>query len=319
MNREDLQTIVVTEKYTGLRLDRFLHELYPEIAVNRWRRKLAGRAAVLVDGRPGSKGLRLAAGQKVVFAADLPEELMPAGPLPETGPLAVLYRDANLLAVNKPSGCHTHPLRPGETGTLVNRLLFHFPEILEVGGFNPLQPGLLNRLDRATSGVVLVALDPVVWKRVRTWFATHRIRKEYLAEVQGCLEEYWVVENCLTHDSCDSRRMVVSPPAPVCRGLHPARTEIFPLAYREVSDTTLVCLSMRTGVMHQLRVHLAEIGHPLVGDILYGGRRCDVAVVSPVSCGSEEPVPFFHLHCHRIILPEDGPVLEAPPPAWAKE
>jgi len=295
MSREGLRTIVVTEKSAGFRLDRFLHELHPEIAVNRWRRKLAD-GDVLVDGRPAVKGLILEAGQKVVFAAGLPAELMPTGPLPEAGPLAVLYRDDNLLAIDKPAGCHTHPLRPDESGTLANRLIAAYPELSGIGGFGPLQPGLLNRLDYGTSGIVLVARSAPAWRRLRAEFAAHRVRKEYLAIVDGALNFPLTIDCSLTHDRKNPARMVPSPPASPCRGCFPARTEVLPEKVLSQGRRTRVRLVMYTGVMHQLRAHLAGAGHPLSGDLLYGGSF---------------PAPFF-LHCRRIEFPS-GPAIVSEP------
>ena len=307
---------IVSEKQAGARLDHFLHGLYPEISLNRWRKALA-EGRVRVDGRKAAKGLILKTGQIVVLPAGLLDELLPAGPPPEAGPLEILYCDDDLIAVNKPAGCHTHPLRADETGTLVNRLLHHFPEISGVGGFGPLQPGILHRLDYATSGLVLAARNQSAWEKIRAGFVNRRIVKEYLALVRGRLKTGRTVDAGLTHDRADPRRMVLSPPAAPCRGHYPARTEVFPLEYRPENDITLVRLVMRTGVMHQLRAHMAAIGHPLAGDWLYGD--CDVAVSMPVDPDGrrQKPaLPRIHLCCHRLILP-DGLRLSSPAPAWS--
>ena len=306
-----LTETIVSKEQAGTRLDHFLHELYPEISVNGWRRALAG-GRVRVDGRVAAKGLILGAGQKVVFPVGLLEELSPAGPAAEAGPLAVLYRDADLLAVDKPAGCYTHPLRPGETGTLVNRLLHHFPGMVEVEGFGLLQPGLLNRLDFATSGIVLAACNNAAWQRFRAAFAVGQVGKEYLGLVGGRLDRKLSISAELTHDPHDSRKMAVAAETSAGRGSYPARTEVEPLRFLADYDLTLVRLEMRTGVMHQLRVHLAQAGYPLAGDRLYGGRPL------PEIPGFNPPVPdFFCLHCSRMVLP-GGLEITAPAPVWAE-
>ncbi|MBN2705529.1 MAG: RluA family pseudouridine synthase, partial [Deltaproteobacteria bacterium] len=260
---KEIKTLRVTG--SPVRLDRFLHQCCPEISTNRWRRLIAA-GELTVDGRRAAKGTMLRAGQQVSLAGSCLE----SGPAPEPdGELEIIYQDDDLLALNKAAACHTHPLTPAETGTLANHLLTVFPELAGIGDFGPLQPGMLNRLDFATSGIVLVARSENVWKKLRRQFVEHLIRKEYLAEAEGEIEAVLEVDLSLTHDRSDRRRMVVG--AAPCRGLYPARTEIEPLSFDRARNLTTVRLVMYSGVMHQLRVHLAAVGHPLVGDRLYGG------------------------------------------------
>ncbi|MEA3333075.1 MAG: RluA family pseudouridine synthase, partial [Pseudomonadota bacterium] len=227
------------------------------------------------------------------------------------------YEDENLLALNKPANCHTHPLSAFETGTLTNSLIATFPELAGVGEFGPLQPGLLNRLDYATSGVVLVARNNSVWRDLRRQFEQHLIRKEYLAEVEGRFLNKTVIEKDLTHDRGDRRRMVVTPPAEVCRGLYSARTEVFSLQFREQRNLTLVRLVMYSGVMHQLRVHMSDVGHPILGDTLYGGSSDLEGVDKEKEFGGISETGF-HLHCVQMTL-ADGLVVGASLPDWGNE
>lgn len=302
---------IVVDKPTS-RLDHFLHCRYPSISINQWRRALRNHE-VKVDGRRALKGTSLAVGQKVVIPEVLLNRLQPEKPETEAEPeLEILYQDDELLALNKPAGCHTHPLAAAETGTLANHLIAVFPELAGVGDFGPLQPGLLHRLDFATSGVVLVARSDSAWKRLREQFSRHLVVKEYMAQVQGLIESEIVIDKALTHDAGDRRRMVVTPPAPLCRGSYPARTEISPVLYTASHDSTLARLVMVSGVMHQLRVHLADSGHPLLGDSLYGGR--------PFASGESDFVKVnadvtFHLHCFNLTL-ADGRIISAPLPGW---
>ena len=306
---------ILTVDETVARLDRFLHQQYPTVSTNRWRRALKD-GEILVDGCRVAKGASLRVGQMVSFAEELPARLATAMLQPETElALEILYEDESLLALNKPANCHTHPLSAFESGTLTNCLIAAFPELAGVGEFGPLQPGLLNRLDYATSGVVLVARSNDVWSNLRRQFEQHLIRKEYVAEVEGRFLTETVIEKDLTHDRGDRRRMVVSPPAEPCRGLYPARTEVFPLQFREQQNLTQVRLVMYSGVMHQLRVHLADAGHPIFGDTLYGGGPDSVDKEKEFGVISETG---FHLHCLQMTL-ADGLVIVAPPPDWDKD
>ena len=305
--------LTVTESVP--RLDRFLHQQIAVVSIKCWRQALRS-GEVLVDGRRAAKGAALRAGQTVSFPADLPARLAPAKPQPEPEiDLEILYQDDNLLALNKPANCHTHPLTASETGTLANYLITAFPELVGVGGFGSLQPGLLNRLDYATSGIVLVARSDAVWGDIRRQFDHHLIRKEYLAEVEGRFLTETTIKKDLTHDRSDRRRMVVSPPAEPCRGLYPARTEVCPLQFEASRNLTRVRLVMYSGVMHQLRVHLADVGHPIFGDTLYGGKPF------PLDKGKESETiskNSFHLHCSQLTL-ADGLAIKAPPPDWCKD
>ncbi len=300
------------------RLDRFLHQQYPALSTRRWKQALTdGR--IFVDERRAKKGSSLRPGQTISFAPELIEELTiklrPAA-LPE---LEILYQDDRLLALNKPAECHTHPLSDAETETLANHLLAKFPELAGVGEFGPLQPGLLNRLDYLTSGIVLAARCNPTWQKLRQQFIQHRIRKEYLAEVSGILESKLVIENDLTHDLKDRRRMLATPPAQPCRGTYPAKTEIFPLNISSAKNRSRVRLIMYSGVMHQLRVHLAACGHPIIGDPLYGGSEA-LQNHQPENHQPESndlaAADHLRLHCAKMTL-ADGLVIEAPLPEWA--
>lgn len=305
--------LTITESVS--RLDRFLHQHYPAISTNHWRRVLTG-GKILVDGRRAAKGSSLSIGQTVSFTTELISELT-AELRPAVKPnLEILFQDENLLALNKPANCHTHPLSASETGTLTNHLIAIFPELAGVGEFGPLQPGLLNRLDFATSGIVLAARNNSVWHDLRQQFSQHQIRKEYLADIAGVLETEIVIENDLTHDHRNRRRMTATPPADPCRGIYPAKTEISPLQIMSENNLTRVRLIMYSGVMHQLRVHLADIGHPILGDVLYGSTT-DTDNTAPQSeTNTCTAATSLHLHCARMTLSDDL-VITAPPPEWS--
>jgi 23S rRNA pseudouridine1911/1915/1917 synthase len=307
---------ILTITEPAARLDRFLHQEYPSISKNRWREALtAGRVAI--DDRRATKGSSLSRGQTVSFATELISELT-AELRPAAEPnLEIVYQDENLLALNKPANCHTHPLAAAETGTLTNHLIAIFPELAGVGEFGPLQPGLLNRLDFATSGIVLAARSNSVWHGLRQQFTQHQIRKEYLADVSGVLKTEIVIENDLTHDRRDRRRMTATPPADPCRGIYPAKTEISPIKIMSGDNLTRVRLIMYSGVMHQLRVHLADIGHPILGDELYGKTATPNDNTRQAETNTGSAATSLHLHCAKMTL-ADGLEVTAPLPEWGR-
>ncbi|MCK4379414.1 MAG: hypothetical protein KAW01_08735, partial [Deltaproteobacteria bacterium] len=156
----------LTLEHTGaqVRLDYFLHRHFPYISVKKWKQAI-NTAKVSVDGQPGRKGSILSNSARVSLPAWLPASLAPGPPRadPTIQPV-IIFEDDELLVIDKPAGIHTHPLSGNELGTLANGLIVLFPTLNGVG-FSPLQPGLLNRLDHDTSGLVLVAKTKESWKK----------------------------------------------------------------------------------------------------------------------------------------------------------
>jgi 23S rRNA pseudouridine1911/1915/1917 synthase len=252
----------------GSRLDRFLKERLPtwshrEIAF--WIRE--GR--ILCNGRPARKGSILREGDRL----DL---VIPAGPVeegvvPEPDlELTVLWEDPLLAAVDKAPGMPTHPLRRGETGTVANGLIARYPEMQGIG-FSRREPGLLHRLDRDTSGVLLAARTSSAFERLRAEFAQGRVVKDYLAVVHGRPESQGVVTQPVgTRGRRAKRVQVVRDRSAACglRACSSAETRFRVLRYYR--DFAFVRLRMTTGARHQLRAHMAFLGHPVVGDLVYG-------------------------------------------------
>jgi 23S rRNA pseudouridine1911/1915/1917 synthase len=240
-----------------LRLDRFLCERLPGCSRRRAKEIIAA-GRVRVDGRRARKGQEVAAGAVVeVEESEEPQRLQPN---PRLG-LRVLYADEAVVAVDKPAGMPAHALEAGETDTVANFLLARYPETGELGG--ALEPGLVHRLDNDTSGVLLAARTAAAHAALRRQFAEHRIVKKYIALVRGEVKQAATIDAPIEHVRGSARRMRVAEPG---KGRE-AVTHYVPL--RRVGSHTLLELEMRTGVRHQIRVHLAAIGHPVAGDLLY--------------------------------------------------
>ncbi len=276
----------------GERLDVFVARA---LGASRARVKEAFDASeVRVDGRRARKGDRTIAGSRVTVL--LPEA--PGAPVPEPElPLSILHEDDRLLAVDKPAGWPTHPLRAGERGTLANAVAARHPECAAAGD-ELREGGVCHRLDRETSGVVLVARTPEAYRWVREALASGRAEKLYLALVRG---------EPPAEGSCE--RPLASrgdgPPRAAEAG-RPARTTFRRLAAK--GGFALLGVRIETGVRYQIRAHLAALGYPLAGDPIYGGG---------------EPPPGLDrqlLHASRVALaqPSGGRLeVEAPLPADA--
>jgi 23S rRNA pseudouridine1911/1915/1917 synthase len=219
------------------------------------------RGLVLVDGRPRAKSHRLAGGERVEAGLLRAEELAP-----EPGPLSIPYQDDHLLVVSKPAGLVTHPTAARRTGTLVNRLLSLGVLLSGVGGQD--RPGIVHRLDAGTSGLMVVAKDNAVHAELAEMFRRHQVDRRYLALVRGAVEQdRFLIEAALHRQRARIRVGQVSGKE--------AATEI---EVRErLGRTTLVEARPRTGRTHQIRVHLSAIGHPVLGDRVYGGGGEDAS------------------------------------------
>ncbi|MBN2332134.1 MAG: RluA family pseudouridine synthase [Deltaproteobacteria bacterium] len=276
-----------------VRLDHFLHRCFPEISIQQWKKVLAN-GLVRVNGSQARKGTILTIADSVTLPERLPAALLPGPPLPDpSAQPTIIFADDELLILDKPAGIHTHPLSRSERGTLANWLMSYDPSLAGIG-FSPLQPGLVNRLDRDTSGLILVARSGASWEKYRRLFAGKLVTKIYLGIVHGILASPTTVDLPLIHHPGRQEMMTADIPATFNGRQFPAATTIEPLVRTE--KTTTVRLTMTTGVTHQLRVHAAAIGHPLVGDLLYG---------SPETAEPDRKTGRLLLHAHQLLLPDD--------------
>ncbi len=272
------------------RLDHYLVRLGWARSRRGAREMLAG-GMVRVNGRVLRKGESVAGGD-AVEVAEL--STLPAlAPDPEVK-IEVLFRDSTLLVVNKPAPMACHPLRPGERGTVMNGVVAAYPEAAAAGD-NPREGGLVHRLDNGTSGALLVALTPEAFISLREAIRTARIARDYQALVAGNVKESLEITAPLAHDRRNARRMIaVAANSP---GARTAATSIEPI--RSYGDFTLVAARPRTGMRHQIRVHLADAGHPIAGDMLYGG---------PPSNALADGRFWLHLAEIELRSPASGPV-----------
>jgi 23S rRNA pseudouridine1911/1915/1917 synthase len=282
------RTLDVPADAAGMRVDVWLAAA---LALPRARvKELLDRGAVRIGGRPPRKGDRTIAGARVEVT--LPDDDPRPVPQPEL-PLRLLHIDAQLVAVDKPAGLPSHPLAPGERGTVVNALVARHPECADASA-DPREGGLVHRLDTLTSGVLLAARTPEAWKVVREAFSGREVDKRYLAVVTGPIADAGEIDLPLRH-----RADHVEPA--LSGGGREALTDFRVLS--RAGDAALLDVGIRTGVLHQIRAHLAAIGAPVLGDTDYGGRP-------------QPGLDRFFLHAARLGLahPATGSRLEIASP-----
>jgi len=254
-------TLHVDSLDAGVRLDRFVPAKIASCTRSHCAHLIA-KELVTVSGKPAKPGYRLKAGD--VVTVHLPAPTTPQA-APEAVALDILYQDAHILVLNKQPGLVVHPAPGHSSGTLVNGLLFHCPDLAGIGG--ELRPGIVHRLDKDTSGTLVVAKHADAHLNLSAQFKNRTVVKEYLTLVAGRVRaEQGSVELPVGRHPTDRKRMSTH-----SRKGRPAETlwrvrERFPAA-------TLLQIRLKTGRTHQIRVHCAAIGHPVVGDPVYGSRR----------------------------------------------
>jgi 23S rRNA pseudouridine1911/1915/1917 synthase len=268
-NSAEWETVEVTDELEGQRLDRALAALRPDLS--RTRAQVAIKAGeVTINGKPAKPSLLLEAGQRLAIAPTLGQRATGAAPeaarpLAESIPLRVVYEDDRLLVVDKPAGLVTHPAPGHPTGTLVNALLAHAPGLEE--SENPQRPGIVHRLDKDTSGLMVVAKDAATHATLAVQMKERAMVKRYLALVEGRVEPaQGEIEAPIGRDPRQRLRMAIVSEA---RGGREARTR-FRTLQALPGGRTLLEIQLETGRTHQIRVHLAAIHHPVAGDPVYG-------------------------------------------------
>jgi len=245
----------------GERLDVFLARSLPDLSRAHAQRLIA-EGRVRVDGAAAKPSLRLESGAQIKVEQPDPE---PIDLQPEAIPLEVVYEDADVVVVDKAAGMPVHP-GPGHAGaTLVNALLAHCPDLTGIEG--SVRPGIVHRLDKDTSGLLVVAKNDRAQLTLARQMAERATRKEYLALVQGAPPPSGTIDAPIGRHPGQRKRMAI-----VAEG-RPARTHFRALG--PVGGDTLILVRLETGRTHQIRVHFAGIGHPIVGDPVYG-RRSDL-------------------------------------------
>jgi 23S rRNA pseudouridine1911/1915/1917 synthase len=270
--------LAVPGALAGERLDRGLALL------TGWSRaevaRLIDDGAVLVGGQPVAKSHRLEAGALVELLAE-PAPAAPPGPEPV--PIDVRFADDDLVVVSKPAGLVVHPGAGHPDGTLVNGLLHRFPDIANVG--DPARPGVVHRLDRDTSGLLIVARSPAAYDAIVAALARHEVERRYLALVWGHLDSpRGVIDAPIGRSPTRRTRMAVRDEGRAARTAYEVQRE-----YVSPAVSLLEC-RLETGRTHQVRVHLSAIEHPVVGDAAYRGARSPLRLERPF------------LHAHRLEL-----------------
>jgi 23S rRNA pseudouridine1911/1915/1917 synthase len=241
------------------RLDLFLSRSAEQMT-RAGAQRLIETGHVLVDGVPQKSSLKLKGGERVIFEIPPP---LPAEPIAEAIPLEILFEDADLVVVNKPAGMVVHPAAGNSTGTLVNALLGHCLDLSGIGG--ELRPGIVHRIDKDTTGLLVVAKSDRAHQSLSRQFKEHTVKRVYLALIYGSpREDRGKIDAAIGRHPVDRKKM-----SGKARHSKQAVTNWRVLGrYKGIS---LMQLRLETGRTHQIRVHLSEAGFPLVGDQVYGG------------------------------------------------
>lgn len=265
----------------GERLDKALAAALPDLSRSQIQRLIKG-AYVTVEGRVAKPSTRLEPGDRVIVRLPPPQ---PTALVAEAIPLDIVYEDADILVVNKPAGMVVHPAHGHASGTLVNAVLAHCPELEGVGGEQ--RPGIVHRLDKDTSGLIVIAKNDRAHRELQRQFKAREVAKAYLALVEGRVSpQRGIIEAPIGRDPVHRQRMAV------VRNGREAVTRYMVL--ETFPEYTLVEVEPVTGRTHQIRLHLAFIGHPVVGDRVYGRRK------------QRLNLNRHFLHAHRLTLTLPG-------------
>jgi 23S rRNA pseudouridine1911/1915/1917 synthase len=287
--------LTVPPEEAGVRLDRYLTGVLGGQSRSQIQR-LIKDGRVTVAGRTVAANRAVRAGEQI--AVEIPEPAT-AAPQAEDLDVDIVYEDPDVVVVNKPAGMVVHPAAGHSQGTLVNALLHEVKDLSGIGG--ELRPGIVHRLDRGTSGLMVVAKHDRAHAELARQFHDREVEKEYVALVWGVVHAGRRIDLPIGRDPADRKKMSAR-----ARRARSATTRV--TAALQMPGVTLIHVAIATGRTHQIRVHLSAIGHPIVGDAVYGGLRRRVP-------GDLRPVlaldrPF--LHAGRLVFhhPSDGRKME---------
>ncbi len=286
---------LVPEDFEGQRLDRFLVSVMEDRSRSQIQKFIAA-AAVTVDGRPAHSNFSVHAGNRVSLALPAP---VPSALAHEAVPLEIVYQDADLAIINKPAGMVVHPGAGHASGTLVNALLHHLSDLSGVGG--EMRPGIVHRLDRGTSGLMVVAKHDAAHQELSRQFHDREVEKEYLALVWGVVQAGRRIDAAIGRDHADRQKMSA-------RAKHARHAVTRITRALHLPGLTLCQVAILTGRTHQIRVHLSAIGHPIVGDAIYGGMRRRVG--ADIRAIQRLERPFLHAARLAFTHPTDGRRME---------
>ena len=285
----------VTPESDGQRLDRFLVSVLADHSRSQIQ-KLIADGHVQVPTRDARPNLSVRAGDRIIVS--LPDAA-PASIEAEAVPLEILYQDSDLVVIDKPAGMVVHPGAGHASGTLVNALLHHITDLSGVGG--EIRPGIVHRLDRGTSGVMVVAKNDTAHQELSRQFHDREVEKEYIALVWGVVQAGRRIDAAIGRDPVHREKMS-------SRSKH-AREAVTRITRAfHMPGLTLCQVAIHTGRTHQIRVHLSAIGHPIVGDALYGGVHRRVA--GDIRAVQRLQRPFLHSARLAFKHPRDGRRME---------
>lgn len=313
LSHDNVLELTAKRKVEGLRLDQYLAGMFSDYSRSVIR-KVIDAGGVSVNGKPAKASYKVRNDDHIVIR--LPEPTHDA-PQPEDIPLEVLYEDEFLALINKPHDMVVHPAKGHWSGTLVNALQFRFGQLSQLNG--DYRPGIVHRLDRDTSGVILVAKEERTHRELSNQFEERKIFKEYLAITAGVLDrDSDYIERRIGHHPRDRIKMIVTDEEDEGKDA---------CSYYEVIERfrgfSFCRIQPRTGRTHQIRVHLASIGCPVLADEIYSGRDClRMSDLLPDldPANDEVLMPRQALHAHRLRFhhPRLDQVIEAKAPLPAE-
>lgn len=294
------QQFAVSEEQNGLRLDKCLAEVFPELSRS-YLQKLLKSECVLVNGKPGKSNYKAAAGDLVEL--EIPEAVEPEI-VPEQMDLDIVYEDQDIIIVNKPKGMVVHPAAGHFSGTLVNGLMAHCKD--DLSGINGvMRPGIVHRIDMDTTGLLIVCKNDMAHNAIAAQLKEHSITRRYRAIVHGVVkEDEGTVNAPIGRHPVDRKKMSINEK-------HGREAVTHYRVLERFRQFTYIECRLETGRTHQIRVHMASIHHPLLGDAVYGPAKCPYKLQGQT----------LHAGVLGIIHPRTGEYLEfeAPLPAYFEE
>jgi len=291
MNISDLpEDFVVGKMEEDIRIDKLISIWFPDVSRSKWQ-DLIKSGNITVDGSKTKSSYRVSAGEKIEI--DIPEGFNSKRLVPQDIPLDVVYEDSYLIGINKPSSLVVHPGPGHEKGTLANGLIYRYEKLPDLP--DPERPGIVHRLDKGTSGIIVVARTDEIYLELKDQFKNREVKKEYLAIVDGHFDEKeGLIDAPVGRSAKDKTKMKVK------MGGKESRTQFSVI--EEFENYTLLRIKPVTGRTHQIRVHMDYINHRILGDSYYGGP----------------PAERLMLHARRLTIrhPIEGTelTLEAPVP-----
>lgn len=268
-----MRELIVSKEYAGSRLDMFLHAYYLDLS-RAWIQKLIKNGNAVVNGQPASPSQKLKTSDLINFRLELPPEISLEPDESLNDKIGIIFENSDFLVINKPSGVSAHPSSSEKNGTIVNWLLFHCPTIKSVGDSlenGNIRPGIVHRLDKDTSGVMVAAKNQKTFLWLKKQFRNHLIDKKYVALVNGSPQgDSGKIDANIVRSKSDPTKNTTTKSKTVGR---PAIT--YWRVIKKYPDQALLELSPKTGRMHQIRVHLKSIGLPVAGDKKYGIKARD--------------------------------------------